>query len=468
MNAQGLSKQKRNLVFTNIVISSIASTMLSTALTTALPAIVNDLRVGVSVGQWLTSGYSLVMGLMMPLTAFLIKRFPTRKLYLSGLLIFLSGLAACAVASNFPFMMFARVLQAVGGGIISSMAQVLILSIYTMEERGTAMGWYGLSIGAAPVVAPTLAGIIVDAFDWRAIFYIAIFIMVISLVFAFAIFEDVLPTNKVKFDTMSFVLSCFAFGGITLGIGNIGNYEFVSLQVAGMLVIGILFSFVFVGKQLRLEHPFLELRILKNKKYAVSVVGSVLLYLVMMGSTILMPLYVQSVLGYYATVSGLAILPGSLSMALVSPFVGKAYDKAGMKTLFVCGAGSMFISNLGMFFISMNTSLFVAMALNVVRNVSIGCLLMPLVTWGTSGIRKELTADATALLTALRTMAGAVGSAVFVGIMNVIAERSVANHGANAPLQGVKVAFLCMGGISFLLLMVSLFLCESGRKRGRG
>ncbi len=282
---------------------------------------------------------------------------------------------------------------------LSKQKRNLVFTNYTMEERGTAMGWYGLSIGAAPVVAPTLAGIIVDAFDWRAIFYIAIFIMVISLVFAFAIFEDVLPTNKVKFDTMSFVLSCFAFGGITLGIGNIGNYEFVSLQVAGMLVIGILFWFVFVGKQLRLERPFLELRILKNKKYAVSVIGSVLLYLVMMGSTILMPLYVQSVLGYSATVSGLAILPGSLSMALVSPFVGKAYDKAGMKTLFVCGA---------------------------------------------------------------------VGSAVFVGIMNVVAERFVVNHGANAPLQGVKVAFLCMGGISFLLLLVSLFLCESGRKRGKG
>lgn len=468
MNTQGLSKQKRNLIFANIVISSIASAMLSTALTTALPAIVEDLHVGVSVGQWLTSGYSLVMGLMMPLTAFLIKRFPTRKLYLSGLLIFLFGLAACAVAFSFPFMMFARVLQAVGGGIILSMAQVLILSIYTMEERGTAMGWYGLSIGAAPVVAPTLAGIIVDAFDWRAIFYIAIFIMVISLVFAFAIFEDVLPTNKVKFDTISFVLSCFAFGGITLGIGNIGNYEFASLQVAGMLVIGILFSFVFVGRQLRLERPFLELRILKNKKYAVSVVGSVLLYLVMMGATILMPLYVQSVLGYSATISGLAVLPGSLSMALVSPFVGKIYDKAGMKTLFVCGAAGMFVSNFCMFFISMETSLLFAVVLNVLRNLSIGCLLMPFVTWGTSEIRKELTADATALLTALRTMAGAVGSAVFVGIMNAVAEKSIANHGMNAPLQGVKVAFLCMGGISLLLLLVSLFFCEKEKKRRAG
>jgi EmrB/QacA subfamily drug resistance transporter len=464
MNAQGLSKQKRNLIFTNIVISSIASTMLTTALTTALPAIVDEFHVGVAMGQWLTSGYSLVMGLMMPLTAFLIKRFSTRRLYLSGLLIFLSGLAACVAASNFPFMMFARVLQAIGGGIISAMSQVLVLSIYTMEERGTAMGWYGLSIGAAPVIAPTLAGVVVDVFDWRAIFYITIFIMLISLAFAFAIFTDVLPTDKAKFDTVSFILSCLAFGGVTLGIGNIGSYQFVSLQVIGILAVGILFSFIFVGRQLYLERPFLELRILKNKKYAVSVVGSILLYLVMMGATIIMPLYVQSVLGYSATTSGLVILPGSLSMALVSPFVGKAYDRVGMKVLFVCGAAGMFASNFCMFFVSRETGLFVAMMLNVLRNVSIGCLLMPFVTWGTSEIRKELTADATALLTALRTMAGAIGGAIFVGIMNAVAEKSIVNHGVDAPLQGVKSAFLCMGGVSLLLLLASLFLCE--RKRG--
>ena len=161
-NACRLTDRKRTLIFLNIMISCIASSMLATALTTALPPIIQDLHVSVSTGQWLTSGYSLAMGITMPLTAFLITRFPTRRLYLAGLGIFMIGLLTCAVAPNFSVMITARILQACGSGILTSMSQVVLLIIYPLEKRGTIMGWYGLSIGAAPVIAPTLAGVIVD------------------------------------------------------------------------------------------------------------------------------------------------------------------------------------------------------------------------------------------------------------------------------------------------------------------
>ena len=166
---KNITERKRLLIFLNIVISCIASSMLSTALTAALPAIVADLKISVTTGQWLTSGYSLAMGVMMPLTAFLITRFPTRRLYLAGLLLSISGLVVCVIAPNFSVMMLARILQAGGNGILTAMSQVLILSMFPAENRGSAMGWYGLSVGAAPVIAPTLAGIIVDCFSWRAI-----------------------------------------------------------------------------------------------------------------------------------------------------------------------------------------------------------------------------------------------------------------------------------------------------------
>ena len=145
-----MTRRKRNMIFLNLVITCIASSMLATALTTALPAVIEDLEISVTTGQWLTSGYSLAMAIIMPLTAFLITRFPTRRLYLTGISVFLAGLVLCIIAPNFPAVMAARVLQAAGNGILSSMAQVIILSIYPAEERGTAMGWYGLSIGAAP------------------------------------------------------------------------------------------------------------------------------------------------------------------------------------------------------------------------------------------------------------------------------------------------------------------------------
>lgn len=453
-----LTDRKRTMLFINIVITCIASSMLSTALTTALPSILSDLDISVTTGQWLTSGYSLAMGIVMPLTAFLITRFPTRNLYLAGLSIFILGLFLCVIAPNFLFMMFARVLQACGNGILTSMAQVIILTVYPVTKRGAAMGWYGLSVGAAPVIAPTLAGIIVDAFGWRMIFYLSIAIVAVSLIWAFFVFENVLDTAKKTFDTASFVISAFAFGGITLGIGNLGTYGFFSLEVFPVLLIGAVASVLFVRRQFALDQPFLDLRVLKSRNFTLSVIGSMLLYLVMMGSSMMMPLYAQSIMGCSATLSGLLVLPGSLLMAVVSPFAGRIYDRLGMKLLFTAGAACMLISNLGMVFLGMEQSIWIAAFWNALRTLAIGCLMMPLVTWGTSSISIELTAHGTALLTSLRTIAGAVGTAVFVGIMNAVAESSAASYGDAAAMHGMNISFLCMSAGTLVLLLIGIFL----------
>lgn len=350
-----MTDRKRFLIFINILITCISSSMLSTALTTALPPIIKEFQVDVTTGQWLTSGFSLAMGIMMPLTAFLITRFRTKKLYLTAIGCFVAGLLICVAAPNFYIMMAGRILQACGNGILTSMAQVILLTIYPPEKRGTIMGWYGLSIGAAPVVAPTLAGILVDLSGWRMIFFISIAIMLVSFVFAICVMGNVLETQDKRFDVVSFVLSAFAFGGITLGIGNIGTYSLGSVQVLPALLIGVVGSVFFVYRQFHLEQPFLDLRILKEKNYTWSVIGSMLLYLVMMGSSIIMPLYVQTIMGYSATISGLVTLPGSLVMAVISPFAGRIYDRLGMKKLFVSGAALMLLSNLGMFLLTPET-----------------------------------------------------------------------------------------------------------------
>ena len=456
-NTTTLTDQKRTLIFINIVITCVATSMLATALTTALPTVIADLNISVTTGQWLTSGYSLAMGIVMPLTAFLITRLPTRRLYLSGLGLFIAGLLLSILAPNFPVMMFSRILQAGGNGILTSMAQVIILTIYPAEKRGSAMGWYGLSVGAAPVIAPTIAGLIVDWIGWRGIFILAGALIAVALLWAWFVFDNVLDTQEKQFDTCSFLISIFAFGGITLGIGNIGSYPFVSPQVLLVLLTGIAAAVFFVHRQLHLDEPFLELRILREKNYAISVLGSMLLYLVMMGSSILMPLYVQTILGRSATFSGLVVLPGSLAMAIVSPFAGRIYDKLGIKLLFTGGSLCMLLSNLSLFFITTETPVLAASLCNVIRNISIGCLMMPLVTWGTGSIRQDLTAHGTALLTSLRTMAGAIGTAVFVGIMNAVAAGFPQSFSSAALMRGFNVAFLCMSVFTLLLLLLGIF-----------
>lgn len=217
------------------------------------------------------------------------------------------------------------------------------------------MGTYGLATTAAPIIAPTIAGLMIDAFGWRSIFYLVLGIMAVSFVLSAVVFENVLELQEKHFDFPSFVGSVFAFGGITLGVGNLSAFGLASWQAGGPLVVGVVACVLFLVRQCRLTTPFLDVKILRNRDYAVSVVASMLLYLVMMGSSVMMPLYVQSVMGYSAVVSGLVTLPGSLATALVSPLAGRLYDRVGIRSLFIPGALALLVSNLGMFFLTSHT-----------------------------------------------------------------------------------------------------------------
>lgn len=464
-NPVQLDGRKRTLIFVCLIVSGIASSILSTAMTTALPNVVEYFRVSTSVGQWVTSGYSLAMGMIMPLTAYLITRFPTKRLYLTGIGCFMAGLILSISAGNFGLMMAGRILQACGNGVLMSAAQVIILTVYPIEKKGTMMGAYGLATTAAPIVAPTLAGLMIDAFGWKSIFYAVLVIMAGSFLLSLIVFEDVLELQEKKFDVLSFAESILAFGGITLGIGNLTSFGIFSVQAGAPLLMGVVVCVFFLFRQCRLEEPFLDVKILSSRKYAVSVISSMVLYLVMMGSSVMMPLYVQNVMGYSAVVSGLVTLPGSLATAAVSPFAGRFYDRMGIKKIFVAGASALLISNIGMYFLTMETPLFAAAALNVLRNLSIGSLMMPLLTWGTSHVDARKIADASSLLTSLRTIAGSIGSAVFVGIMTLVSQESAAEYGDRALIHGMNISFLWMAAGALVLLLISIFAVRGQERK---
>lgn len=455
--SEKLGDKHKLLIFINLMITGISTSMLATAMTTALPPVVDYFKIDMTLGQWMTSGYSLAMGIVMPLTAFLVKRIPTRTLYIAGILCFIIGELACILALDFGIMMVGRVLQALGNGVLTSMGQVIILSMYPPQKKGTMMGWYGLAATAAPIIAPTIAGVLVDTVGWKYIFVYTMGIMLVSLVMSFINFSNVLDLQDITFDVFSFVLSIAAFGGITLGVGNIGSHGLISPQSGLPLIIGILGAVLFVLRQLKLDKAFLDILILKNKTYSLAVISSMLLYLVMMGTSVLMPLYVQSVLGYSAVVSAFVMLPGSVATALINPLAGRIYDRMGIKNLFVIGSICLLISNAGMYFVTLSTPLIVAAVLNVIRNVSIGCLMMPLLTWGTSQVAKEKVADASTLLTALRTVAGSIGSAVFVAVMSAVSISSQASYGNAAAMHGVNVAFVSMSISTLCMVGIALF-----------
>lgn len=449
-----MNDRQRRSIFYNILITCIATTMMSTALTTALPPIIKELNISAATGQWLSSGYYLCMGIMIPITAYLITNFRTDKLYESALLLFIVGLVLCVIARSFPLLMLGRVLQAAANGILSSMGQVVLLSIFPADKKGSVMGWYGLSLGAAPVLAPTLAGVLVDHFSWRILFVIPLIVMVLSFVCAKFVFSDILPVKKKPFDTLSCAMSLVAFGGVTLGAGNAGTYGWQSLPVLLPLALGAVTAVFFVKRQLRREDPFLELRVFSNRQFTMGVLGSMALYLITMTSTIVMPMYIQSMKGYSATVSGLATLPGSIVVAVVSPFAGKIYDRIGMKKLLLIGTASCLVANVGMLFVDISTSIAAAIILNAARQLTVGLLLMIFVAWGTEQLAGTEVTHGTVLITSLRTVAGSLGMSISIGVMTQVSN-ATRRAGETFTIQGLHGAFVFLTCVTMILVCIT-------------
>jgi len=459
--AKKVSPRKRSFIFLNINVSCIATSMLATALTTAIPPIMEDLKISINTVQWLTSGFFLFLSVMTPFTAFLISTVRTKRLYCLATGFFIVGLTICVLSHHFWMMMIGRIIQGCGYGLLTSMAQVIILSIYPPNKIGTMMGWYGLSVGIAPIVAPTLAGILVDTVGWRWIFIIAIIIMACAFICALFVFEDVLPTMNKKFDIISLILSALSFGGVTLAVGNLGTEKFLSYLVALPLAVGIITGVFFIHRQLHLKVPFLDVRVLKNRDYTVSLLATVLVQFIFMGAVMIFPVYVQQVKGLSATISGIVNIPGSFALAVISPFAGKIYDTVGMKLLFLLGSIVLIISNLLIYFVNVHQTVWIIAFLNFFRCLSFGILLMPLVTWAMKDIPKIKTSDATALYNAIRFIGGALGSALFISVITKVAN-GIGRHKESPEMYGINVVFLIMAILSLIILLLGIFGCKQG------
>ncbi len=456
-----LDRKTCNIIFFIQLVGAIVCSLLQTALTTVIPVIMNDFHITALMAQWLTSAYTLAMGIMVPATAFLLKRFKARNLFFGASGLFLLGVILSVFSPFFSVLMIGRILQALGNGVLLSMTQVVILTIYPPEKRGSVMGIYGLAAGAAPVVAPTLAGMVADALNWRAIFWIALVIMLLDILLGMKYYQNILPTEKVKLDLISLLLSTIGFSSLLLGVGNAGSSKLTGLYVALPILIGVLTLMMFVFRQLHLEEPFLELRILKRREYGLSVIVSMLFYAVMMAGTTLIPLYIQTLRGNSATISGLVMMPGSLIMALISPFTGKIFDKFGIRKLAIVGSGTIMISCIGLSFVGMHTSLLLISFLMIIRLIGIGCIMMPLVTWGMTVIETKNTAHGTALLTSLRTISGAIGSAVIVAVMTVASKMS---DGTTISIAGMNAAFLFITVLAVIQLAVAVAFVGKKKK----
>lgn len=448
------NKKLRNLIVVVLLLGSFLTGLTQTVLTSAIPSIMHDFSISADTAQWLTSIYMLVLGIMIPSTAYLISNFSTKKLYISAMLLFFVGCVISIFTKNFPLLVLSRVFQAMASGIIMQLVQVAMLNLYPKDERGSAMGIYGFVIGVAPAIGPTFAGYIIDNFGWRILFYILAFIAILDIIFAYLILRNITEIKKSKLEVVSLILSTLGFGGLLAGVSNVGSYGISNPITYIPILVGIISLILFVIRQYKVEVPLLNLKVFKSKQFIVSVVLLMIAYASFTSATMILSLYIQSARNMSAMIPGLMMLPGSILMSVLSPISGRMLDKYGARipvvSGFLClGIGTFAFSNL-----SQTTSILALTIMYSFRMLGITFLLMPITTWGLNSLKESELADGSAISSTLRQVSGAIGSSMLISIMTHVSKNSINTSQVLADIKGMDAAFKT----STMLVVVALII----------
>ncbi|HDD2291041.1 TPA: DHA2 family efflux MFS transporter permease subunit [Staphylococcus aureus] len=388
-----------------------------TLLNVALPKINTEFNISASTGQWLMTGFMLVNGILIPITAYLFNKYSYRKLFLVALVLFTIGSLICAISMNFPIMMVGRVLQAIGAGVLMPLGSIVIITIYPPEKRGAAMGTMGIAMILAPAIGPTLSGYIVQNYHWNVMFYGMFIIGIIAILVGFVWFKLYQYTTNPKADIPGIIFSTIGFGALLYGFSEAGNKGWGSVEIETMFAIGIIFIILFVIRELRMKAPMLNLEVLKFPTFTLTTVINMVVMMSLYGGMILLPMYLQNLRGFSALDSGLLLLPGSLIMGLLGPFAGKLLDTIGLKPLAIFGIAVMTYATWELTKLNMDTPYMTIMGIYVLRSFGMAFIMIPMVTAAINALPGRLASHGNAFLNTMRQLAGSIGTAILVTVM---------------------------------------------------
>ena len=443
-------------------------------LSAALPTIVSDFGISVTTGQWLTSIFQLVMGVMVPLTAYLTRRFSTRQIVIASMAVFTLGSVFAWLGSSFVLVLIGRLLEAVGTGVMWPVLQITVFSIYPLSRRGMAMGTVGMAMSVAPAIGPTLGGVQTDLNGWRSIFLTLTVIGVISLFLAiFGLRNFGTRDASAKADFFSVGLSIFGFGGLMFGFTNIESYPFTHPMVWLAMLIGVVGIVWFVLRQIHgarrqsadpsKQPPLLNLSVLKNKSFTVGTVTAALSFFAFSSIMVIMPLYIQDCRGYSATISGLVMLPGAFGQCIAQFFGGKALDRFGARPVALIGSITLLFGTIMMSLISMTSWIWWVSIWQFVRQIGMGFVLMPITTWSLNCLEPEEVSAGSAVTNTVRQIAGAIGAPALVILMETFTSVRWAALGGSkgmyavANVFGIQWALRVSATICFIMVVMVFF-----------
>lgn len=443
-----------------LVLAALLMILNETVLSVALPQLMQDFSVDAATAQWLTTGFMLTMAVVIPTTGFMLQRFTTRALFLAAIVLFLVGTALAAVAPTFAVILLGRIVQAAGTAIILPLLMTTTITEVPVQHRGAVMGLNSVVISVAPAIGPTVAGFVVDALSWRWLFGLMLVFDVLVLAAGFALVRLPGRTRRTPLDLWSVLLSVVGFGGLVYGLANIS--VLVSDGTAGpvvSLVVGVLALALFVLRQkksARTGSALLDLGPFSVPAFRVSVAIVVVCMATMLGTVIVLPIYFQSVLGVSILTTGLLLLPGGLVQGVVSPIVGRLYDKVGPRPLVLPGAVLLLAGQWLLTRIGSETSPTTVVLMHVVFCIGMAMSMTPLMTVSLGALPPRLYGHGSAIMNTLQQLAGAAGIAVLVAAMTIGADAAAPGPGALA--EGVRTAFTVGGCIALVAVIAAPFV----------
>jgi DHA2 family multidrug resistance protein len=445
------------IVAVAVMFSTFMEILDTTVVNVSLPHIAGDLSATVDESTWALTSYLVANAIVLPMTGWLANQFGRKRLLSLSVLGFTISSFLCGLAPNLGVLVFFRVIQGLSGGGLQPLSQAILLETFPPKDRGKAMGFWGLGIVTAPIFGPVLGGWLTDSYSWRWVFYINIPVGIASLVMTELFLFDP-PYLRKKAASIDY----WGIGLLALGIGSLQilldkgqeddwfSNNFIVI-LAALAVLGLIF---FVIRELRTDHPIVDLRALKDRTYGAGVFLMTVLGFGLYGSLVLLPIMLQTLLGYPALVAGMALSPRGVGSAIAMPVVGAISGRVSNRLLLAMGfmgaAATLFWFGL----LNLETGYWDLFWPQFLQGISLGFLFVPLTNLTMSPISQEKMGNATSIFNVMRNIGGSVGIAF---VTTLLARRTqtltsrMASHisaydlGARRALESLRNGFLAAG-----------------------
>lgn len=401
-----------------VIITGMSMDLLDmTIVNVAIPNLMAVFNVDVSQVQWVATAYMMTLGIIIPITDYLATTFGMKRVFLASTALFTVGSALCGLARDLNSLIFFRVVQAVGGGMIMPLGISILYKTFTEEERGLAMGLMGLPLLAAPALGPVLGGYLVEHANWRLIFLINVPVGIWTILLTYIVLEE-FEKQKEQLDFWGFFFSATGLGGLLLALSNGPTDGWYTPYIVYLLVASHFMLLLFVIWELGHSRPLLELRLFTNPAYCLAMILSVFSIMAIVGCLFLLPVFLQGLQGYGPMKTGLLMLPEALAAAAVLPISGVLVNRVKPTLLIIPGMTVLTWAVYCLSKLELQTSNSTLTLILAMLGVGMGLGTMPAITTGLNAVPSHLTGQASSLLNMLRQVASALGVAILTSILD--------------------------------------------------